>query len=605
MRSLFLHFVTFRFVLYYFVAFFLSSVLGNMVLDLDRSVSIDAALVKESLIDEIQKVKELTLDIEKTHGFSAVSGFVPMSGGENQALILDTLLDDDSSTSEYSTGVSRKQWLMDNIPWFFYTARFLPLIFLIHLLWFGWPASRVYHQYLKGAPSDSKYRHVARQRILGLSRIGMIHGCLMALIFGMMQWICEFHYLPYSGDRWLLIPLSTLSFGLSFGALIMGLFDPLILSLVPRLCQDEEIYQSRHESWFPGIAFRIRLMIVSGIVLPFIILFLSQVIYNPLIRTFFAWLIQEEHDPTAVIHLIPEILHAGLGFFVLMISLIIGIVLGRGILRSLAEPLESLALRMDKVRSGDFSQRTSVLANDEIGRTKSHFNSMVFGLKQRNVLEDSINRYVGPEVTSHILSTGDLKLGGKETEVAILISDIRNFTRLSETMEPSDVMSLLNEYFAEAVSEIQSQGGVVNKYIGDSVLAIFGAPLPLLRPADMAVRAAIGMQMRLEEWNRERKKKGLLSIQTGIGIHYGPVVVGNLGSRNRLEYTVIGDTVNVASRIESMTKVLGASIVISDVTEKLLGEEVRKSVRLKAFHNLKIKGKSSPSKLWGLHLKKK
>jgi len=120
----------------------------------------------------------------------------------------------------------------------------------------------------------------------------------------------------------------------------------------------------------------------------------------------------------------------------------------------------------------------------------------------------------------------------------------------------------------------------------------------------MAVRASIGMQMRLEEWNRERKKKGLLTIQTGIGIHYGPVVVGNLGSRNRLEYTVIGDTVNVASRIESMTKVLGASIVISDTTEKLLSEETKNSVRLKAFHNLKIKGKSSPSKLWGLQLKK-
>ncbi len=606
MRPIFLHFVTFRFVLYYLIAYFLSSMLSNMVLDLDRSISMDATAIRENLMHEIERVKQVAIDIEFNHDYALGSSLVPQTQNksQNRDLILDVAIQNAVEGSQYVAGISRKQWLLDNVAWFGYLIYLMPWALVIHMLWYGWPASKVYHQFLIGDPSSPELRHLARQRILGLSKIGMIHGCILSLVLGSAQWICEFHFLPYSQDRWFLIPLSAISFALAFGALIMGLFDPLILSLVPKLCQDDELYQSRSESWFPGIAFRIRLMIASGIVLPFLILFLSQLIYSPTIRSFVAWLVRGDFDPISLSHMIPEILHAGLGFFVLMISLIIGVVLGRGILRSLAAPLQSLAERMDRVRSGDFSQRTSVLANDEIGRTKSHFNSMVTGLRQRNFLEDSISRYVGPEVTSHLLDTGHLKLGGKETEVAILISDIRNFTRLSEKMEPSELMNLLNEYFAVIVTEIQAQGGVVNKYIGDSVLAIFGAPLPQLHSADRAVRAALAMQMKLNEWNLKRKQNGLLTIQTGIGVHYGPVVVGNIGSRNRLEYTVIGDTVNVASRIESMTKVLGANIVISDVVEKLTTEEVRSSVRLKAFHNLKMKGKSSLTKLWGIYPRK-
>jgi adenylate cyclase len=293
-------------------------------------------------------------------------------------------------------------------------------------------------------------------------------------------------------------------------------------------------------------------------------------------------------------------MNAAIAVFVLMVALIIGVTVGRGILRSLAEPLQSLAARMELVGAGDFTQRSSVLANDEIGCTKAHFNSMVEGLQHREFLKDTFGRFLSPSVSEQILKSGTIDLGGEEVMAAILFSDIRGFTTMSEKMGPSELVRFLNEYMAVVVAPIQQEKGVVNKFIGDAILAMFGVPTKLESPCEQALRAAIGMQKCLKDWNRHRELIGLAPVNTGVGIHFGSVVAGNIGSPDRMEYTVIGDTVNIASRIESMTKSLDASILISEQVLNHLPKELKQDLKIVDCGEAALKGKISGVRLYSV-----
>jgi adenylate cyclase len=175
-------------------------------------------------------------------------------------------------------------------------------------------------------------------------------------------------------------------------------------------------------------------------------------------------------------------------------------------------------------------------------------------------------------------------------EVSILFSDIRDFTTISEKMDAHELVALLNEYFTEMVTIIIDEGGVVDKYIGDAIMAVFGAPVPGADDALHAVRAAVRMRAALETLNKRMEERGKPQFKTGIGIHTGTVVAGNIGSESRMEYTVIGDTVNLASRLEGKTKELGVGLVISeDTKERLEGKLVVR--RLSEIH---VKGREKP-----------
>jgi len=162
--------------------------------------------------------------------------------------------------------------------------------------------------------------------------------------------------------------------------------------------------------------------------------------------------------------------------------------------------------------------------------------------------------YVSEAIAEDALGTSELELGGASVEAAILFSDLRGFTRYAEKLAPERLVEELNGYFQAMVAAIRAEGGHVDKYIGDSIMAVFGVPTPREDDAARAIRAAAGMRRALIAHNAERAERGLAPFVHGIGVHYGPMVVGNIGTRERMEYTVIGDVVNVASRLESATK---------------------------------------------------
>lgn len=180
-------------------------------------------------------------------------------------------------------------------------------------------------------------------------------------------------------------------------------------------------------------------------------------------------------------------------------------------------------------------------------------------------------KYVAPEVVAMALN-GDLELGGEEREVSILFCDVRNFTALSEKTDPGELVSLLNGFFGAISAPVRDQGGMVDKIIGDCLMAIFGAPLPCADYRERALRAALGMRESLAVFNGRMKEAGRPELAIGIGIASGPAVVGNVGTEDRMQYTAYGDVVNTASRIEGLCKERGETILVDDFTAAALAE---------------------------------
>ncbi len=237
----------------------------------------------------------------------------------------------------------------------------------------------------------------------------------------------------------------------------------------------------------------------------------------------------------------------------------------------------------------EYSQVTGVTTGDELEELADGFNAMVEGLKERDRMRNTFGKYMTASVMEHLLS-GKVQPGGELLPVTILFSDIRSFTTISENMDAKALVALLNEYFSEMVGIVMQEDGVVDKYIGDAIMAVFGAPVPRKDDPQRAVRAAVKMRGALAQLNVSLKSRGMQMLRTGIGIHTGEVVAGNLGSEKRMEYTVIGDAVNLASRLESATKELGVNVLISEDTYELT-KDVIDARQVKEIH---VKGRAKP-----------
>lgn len=216
------------------------------------------------------------------------------------------------------------------------------------------------------------------------------------------------------------------------------------------------------------------------------------------------------------------------------------------------------------------------------------------GSQARVDAERAVSRlgaYVSPEVASEVLSQPELRVGGSRQRVAILFSDLRGFTRYAEDLPPEQLVAELNAYLDAMVRVIKSEGGVVDKFVGDSIMAVFGAFESPETAAARAVRAAHGMQRALARHNRERVARGLPALRHGIGVHVGHVVAGNIGNADRLQYTVIGDAVNLASRLESACKELNVPIVLS---REAVAEAGRVPAPVTALGRIRVKGRQQP-----------
>lgn len=252
------------------------------------------------------------------------------------------------------------------------------------------------------------------------------------------------------------------------------------------------------------------------------------------------------------------------------IILVLGLSLTVLLMNFFRKPLKWLTAGAREISAGNYDGSPVICSNDEMGVLGDAFNEMASSLKEKEFMRDTFGKLVTPQVRDYLLQ-GNAELGGRTLDVTVMFCDIRGFTSLSETMPPPDLVSFLNEYFTGLEKCIRAHGGVINKYIGDAVMALFGAPVPSDRHAQDAFAAAQDMRRELSRMNRGFAARGLPCLRFGISLHSGPVLAGNIGAASRMEYTVIGDTVNTASRIEGLCKQYGRDLLVSESTEKLLG----------------------------------
>jgi adenylate cyclase len=205
-------------------------------------------------------------------------------------------------------------------------------------------------------------------------------------------------------------------------------------------------------------------------------------------------------------------------------------------------------------------------------------------------VRSTMARYMDPALADRLVRSGEDILGGTSAVVSLLFSDIRGFTSLTEQLGPQATVSMLNEYFTLMVDCIQAEGGMLDKFIGDAIMAAFGLPTPASDDPDRAVRTAIAMIRSLREWNSVRTADGKPPIDMGIGVNTGAVVAGNIGSPKRMDFTMIGDGVNLAARLESACKQYDARILISDFTHR----ELNGVYRTREVDRVVVKGKTEP-----------
>lgn len=251
------------------------------------------------------------------------------------------------------------------------------------------------------------------------------------------------------------------------------------------------------------------------------------------------------------------------------------IALGAVIARIIAIPVFELVAASSRVAKGDLKANVSEQSQDELGMLSRQFNQMVSQLRQRELMRDLFGRMVSEEVREAVLQGDQLQLSGELKVVSVLFTDIREFTNFSERHSPQEVVSMLNTYFSIVNGAVRDAGGMINKFGGDSTMAIFGAPVNLepSETARRALRAALSIRIRITEFNARRLQEGLKPINIGIGINTGEVITGNVGAEERFEYTVIGDTVNVAARIQGLSsQFTDSNILISEETYKVYGE---------------------------------
>jgi class 3 adenylate cyclase len=241
------------------------------------------------------------------------------------------------------------------------------------------------------------------------------------------------------------------------------------------------------------------------------------------------------------------------------------------ITRSLLRPIRILSQSMGKVAEGDLSQRVAVTSNDEVGELTGQFNNMVEGLRERERFRETFGRYVDENVAATILKReGEGVLAGETREATVLFSDIAGFTTIAEYLAPDQLVMALNEYLETVLEPIRKHGGVVNTFIGDGLFASFNMPLACPNHAAAAVRAAIDIQRAIG--GRTFGDFGV-AFATRIGISTGSVIGGSIGAGQRLTFTLLGDTVNLAARLEQLNKDHGTRILVSESTRRACGDE--------------------------------
>lgn len=267
--------------------------------------------------------------------------------------------------------------------------------------------------------------------------------------------------------------------------------------------------------------------------------------------------------------------------------------------KTISGPISDLKIAAERIKGGDYNTRLTPRSGDEVGALTQAFNDMAVGLEEREKLKGALGKFVNPEIAEKAMK-GELKLGGERRTATIFFSDIRSFTAISEKLEPEEVVEFLNAYMTIMVKIIGDYHGIVDKFIGDAIMAVWGVPESKGNDALNAVNATIEMRRALLEFNKGRGSAKKPIIKIGSGLNTGPVLAGQIGSEDRLDYTVIGDAVNLASRVETLNKPFGTDILISQDTYNIVKDEFD----CEPMQKIKVKGKSEPQQIYAVLRKK-
>jgi len=299
------------------------------------------------------------------------------------------------------------------------------------------------------------------------------------------------------------------------------------------------------------------------------------------------------------------LLKVGIAFGIAIVLLgIVALIVGKNIRQPLTQIIDAAVA----ISNGNLSTRVNLLRNDELGVMGQQINIMAEQLQEREFIRETFGRYVSEEIAKTLLvQNASERLGGEERVVTVLFCDMRGYSTLSEQMPPAQIVNMLNKYLSAMTEIIDRHNGCIIEFIGDAIFAVFGAPQYIADHAEQAVRCAIDMRNRLTELSKELQESGItrywksdeiLDMSARIGIHSGHVVAGNLGSATRMKYAVIGDTVNVAARLEQMNKELGTDILLSRDVYTLLPDELTKEMVKQGEHP--IRGRQQPVSVYSI-----
>jgi adenylate cyclase len=282
---------------------------------------------------------------------------------------------------------------------------------------------------------------------------------------------------------------------------------------------------------------------------------------------------------------------------VFVITLLLAILVVALLSRAMSKPLYALRRSIEAIGKGNVNADVPAGLTGEFAEIGAAINAMLAGLRERDTIKRAFSGYISRQVMEAIMAKGESgALKGERRRITVLFADIRGFTAMSERMRPEEVVQLLSEFFDSMVEVVLRNQGTIDKYLGDGMMVIFGAPVEDPYQEEHAVTAALEMQAQLAELCDKWRLQGRPAIRMGIGINSGAAVVGNIGSEEHMEYTAIGDTVNLAARLESATKELGSDIVVSEHTY----DAVRPLFKWKPTGEMHVRGRADPVRTYSV-----
>lgn len=278
----------------------------------------------------------------------------------------------------------------------------------------------------------------------------------------------------------------------------------------------------------------------------------------------------------------------------LMVAL--GIVVAILIGRRLTRPVQQLVDGTHEISQGNYDFRFKDYRKDELGQLMRSLNTMTEGLSKKDKVEQTFSRYVSHDVAATVMDDVKSRLGGSYVQATVLYADIAGFTRLSEKLEPEALNKLLNDYFTLIDRIAGEHKGHIDKYIGDCAMILFGAPIHDDEHGMNGVRCGLEIQRAVEEYNLQRVEMGMIAVEFSVAINSGVMLAGNMGSERRMEYTVIGDAVNLAARLSSISSA-GQILVTRDLHDSL---RLEKSYKTGLAQTIRLRGKSAPVEIWSV-----